>query len=79
MVLQYVVSLARAAKTPHSVSDHARCGTDTFDAAMIVLAMYTLNFFHPGRLLGRADTWLYKEPEPKSEEHAMKGFLQESA
>ena len=77
MVLQYVFSL-----TPKNfpvVSDHTRCGTDTFDAAMIVLAMYTLNFFHPGRLLGRADTWLYKEPEPKSEEHAMKGFSQESA
>jgi hypothetical protein len=25
--------------------------TDVFDGAMIVLAMYTLNFFHPGVLL----------------------------
>lgn len=24
---------------------------DIFDGAMVVLAMYTLNFFHPGRLL----------------------------
>ena len=78
MVLQYV-SLSHEPADRHTVSDHARCGADTFDAAMIVLAMYTLNFFHPGRLLGRADTWLYKEPEPKSEEHAMKGFSQESA
>jgi hypothetical protein len=27
------------------------CTTDVFDGAMIVLAMYTLNFFHPGVLL----------------------------
>ena len=26
---------------------------------MITLAMYTLNLFHPGRLLGRADTWVH--------------------
>ena len=25
---------------------------------MIVLAIYTINFFHPGRLLGPSDTWL---------------------
>ena len=31
---------------------------DVLDGAMIVLAMYTLNFCHPGRLLGRADAWL---------------------
>ena len=31
---------------------------DVLDGAMIVLAMYTLNFFHPGRLIGRADAWL---------------------
>ncbi|KAI9058095.1 RTA1-domain-containing protein [Trametes sanguinea] len=27
------------------------------DGAMIVLAMFTLNFFHPGLLLGKADEW----------------------
>lgn len=25
---------------------------------MIVLAMFTINFFHPGRLLGPGHTWL---------------------
>ena len=30
---------------------------------MIVLAMYTLNFFHPGRLLGRADTWVHNDEQ----------------
>ena len=28
---------------------------------MIVLAMYTLNFFHPALLLGNADKWGAKE------------------
>lgn len=26
---------------------------DFLDGVMIILAMYTLNFFHPGRLLGK--------------------------
>ncbi|KAI0746425.1 RTA1 like protein-domain-containing protein [Daedaleopsis nitida] len=30
---------------------------NVLDGAMIVLAMFTLNFFHPGFLLGKADTW----------------------
>ena len=34
---------------------------DIFDGAMIVLAMYTLNFFHPALLLGNADKWGDKE------------------
>ncbi|KAH9949747.1 RTA1 like protein-domain-containing protein [Amylocystis lapponica] len=31
---------------------------DVFDGAMVVLAMYTLNFLHPGMLLGPAKSWL---------------------
>ncbi|TBU31275.1 RTA1-domain-containing protein [Dichomitus squalens] len=52
---------------------------NVFDAAMIVLAMYTLNFFHPGRLLSKADAWASKESEQQTEENAMKGFPQDSA
>ena len=42
--------------------------SDVLDGAMIVLASFTLNFFHPGLLLGRGDTWNRKhyEPETKS-------------
>ncbi|KAF7799540.1 hypothetical protein EIP86_010777 [Pleurotus ostreatoroseus] len=41
---------------------------NVLDGAMIVLASFTLNFFHPGLLLGRGDTWNRKhyEPETKS-------------
>ena len=35
---------------------------------MITLAMFTLNFFHPGRLLGRADTWVKKDDKDSSSE-----------
>ncbi|RPD77189.1 RTA1-domain-containing protein [Lentinus tigrinus ALCF2SS1-7] len=34
---------------------------NVFDGAMIVLAMYTLNFLHPAILLGNADKWGNKE------------------
>ena len=34
-----------------------------FDGTMIVLAMVTLNVFHPGLLLEKADTWLSKDCE----------------
>ncbi len=34
-----------------------RLDPDVLDGAMIVLAMYTLNVFHPGFLLGRANVW----------------------
>ena len=30
---------------------------DWLDGGMITLATFTINFFHPGFLLGRADTW----------------------
>ncbi|KAI0369284.1 hypothetical protein BV20DRAFT_1053340 [Pilatotrama ljubarskyi] len=30
---------------------------NVFDAAVIMLAMFTLNFFHPGQLRGHAKTW----------------------
>ncbi|KAI0674035.1 RTA1-domain-containing protein [Trametes maxima] len=35
---------------------------NVLDGAMIVLAMFTLNFFHPGWLLGKADRWNAKNP-----------------
>ena len=31
---------------------------------MIVLAMYTLNFFHPGFLLGKANVWTSRSKTP---------------
>ncbi|KAI0827219.1 RTA1-domain-containing protein [Trametes gibbosa] len=34
---------------------------NVLDGAMIVLAMFTLNFFHPGLLLGKADRWNAKQ------------------
>ena len=36
---------------------------DVFDGAMIVLAMYTLNLLHPGRLLGSRT----EQPKPDTE------------
>ena len=30
---------------------------DVLDGAMIVLATFSMNFFHPGWLLGHGDTW----------------------
>lgn len=32
--------------------------TDWLDGGMITLAMFSLNFFHPGYLLGRRHVWL---------------------
>ena len=34
-----------------------------FDGTMIVLAMVTLNVFHPGFLLGKAETWLLRDSD----------------
>lgn len=31
---------------------------DVLDGAMILLAMFTMNFLHPGRLLGPGHTWM---------------------
>lgn len=40
---------------------------------MIVLAMFTINLFHPGLLLGKADRWNAKSPsEADSENPDMK-------
>ena len=38
--------------------------TDVCDGAMIVLAFYTLNFFHPGFLLGKANVWTSRSKTP---------------
>ena len=38
------------------------CGAVVFDGLMIVLAMLSLNIFHPA-LLGKADTWLSKDSD----------------
>ncbi|KAI1787347.1 RTA1-domain-containing protein [Ganoderma leucocontextum] len=46
-----------------------------FDGTMIMLAMLTLNIFHPGLLLGNAHTWLSRESE---EEIKAKEFDKES-
>lgn len=43
---------------------------DVLDGAMIVLAMFTLNFFHPAWLLGKADSWNEKEPSEADSERA---------
>ncbi|PIL26020.1 transporter [Ganoderma sinense ZZ0214-1] len=34
-----------------------------FDGTMIVLAMLTINIFHPALLLGKADTWLSRDSD----------------
>ena len=34
---------------------------------MIVLATYTLNILHPGRLLGRGDTWQAMRAKPSAD------------
>ena len=39
------------------------CGAVVFDGLMIVLAMLSLNIFHPALLLGKADTWLSKDSD----------------
>ncbi|KAI1787360.1 RTA1-domain-containing protein [Ganoderma leucocontextum] len=44
-----------------------------FDGTMIMLAMLTLNIFHPGLLLGNAHTWLSRESEEE-----VKGIDKES-
>ncbi|EIW56106.1 RTA1-domain-containing protein [Trametes versicolor FP-101664 SS1] len=43
---------------------------NVLDGAMIVLAMFTLNFFHPAWLLGKADSWNEKEPSETDSERA---------
>lgn len=35
---------------------HAERFTDVLDGGMITLAIFTLNFVHPGRFLGSVDT-----------------------
>ncbi|KAI0327744.1 RTA1-domain-containing protein [Cubamyces sp. BRFM 1775] len=46
---------------------------NVLDGAMIVLAMFTVNLFHPGLLLGKADRWNAKSPsEADSENPDMK-------
>ncbi|KAI0635442.1 RTA1-domain-containing protein [Trametes polyzona] len=42
---------------------------NVLDGAMIVLAMFTLNFFHPALLLGKADRWNVKEPSEVDSEN----------
>ncbi|KAI1787366.1 RTA1-domain-containing protein [Ganoderma leucocontextum] len=50
-------------------------GIVVFDGTMIMLAVLTLNIFHPGLLLGKAHTWLSREAE---EEIKAKGLDKES-
>ncbi|KAI0368536.1 RTA1-domain-containing protein [Pilatotrama ljubarskyi] len=42
---------------------------NVLDGAMIVLAMFTLNFFHPAFLLGKADRWNVKDPSEADSEN----------
>ncbi|KAI0354291.1 RTA1-domain-containing protein [Trametes cingulata] len=51
---------------------------NVLDGAMIVLAMFTLNAFHPGQLLGHAKTWKagYVQPEAEAESHRLKQLPQ---
>ncbi|KAI0353300.1 RTA1-domain-containing protein [Trametes cingulata] len=42
---------------------------NVLDGAMIVLAMFTLNFFHPAFLLGKAERWNAKDPSEADSEN----------
>lgn len=37
---------------------------DVLDGAMIVLATFTMNFLHPGFLLGNGSTWNHPQVQP---------------
>lgn len=41
-----------------------RYPTDVCDGAMIVLATYTINAFHPGRLMGDGTHWAWHAHAP---------------
>ncbi|KAH9855543.1 RTA1-domain-containing protein [Lenzites betulinus] len=47
---------------------HTQVYFNVLDGTMIVLAMFTLNFFHPGFLLGKADRWNSKQPSEAGSE-----------
>ena len=55
MVLQYVLRLPQ---TPHVLTMTFSL-PDVFDGAMVVIAMYLLNIFHPALLLAKVakDKW----------------------
>lgn len=52
-LLQYVSPSSRLSAFPVSLGT-----TDWLDGGMITLAMFCLNFFHPGYLLGKRHVWL---------------------
>ena len=45
---------------------------DWLDGGMVCLAMFTMNVFHPGLLLGKADTWTPIAPAPASSQTDVK-------
>ncbi|OSX68010.1 hypothetical protein POSPLADRAFT_1130040 [Postia placenta MAD-698-R-SB12] len=51
----------------HGVVIHTQALFNIFDAGMITIAMYSLNIFHPGRLLGCGKVW-------KEVNHGEKGY-----
>lgn len=58
VALRYVISF-RQDDARHLPS----CDAVVFDGLMIVLAMLSLNIFHPALLLGKADTWLSRDSD----------------
>ncbi|KAH9949746.1 RTA1-domain-containing protein [Amylocystis lapponica] len=52
---------------------------DVFDGAMILLAMFTMNFLHPGRLLGSGDTWLTLKNKSEDDVESIDGKSQTEA
>ena len=53
-----------------------RAVIDVLDGAMIVLATFTMNFLHPGLLLGRGNTWKALRHQSKEKDAQYSGSME---